>query len=164
LPLGLGSVRWRKVGRDLREHRIRSFLVVLSIAVGVMAVGTIAGANALLERNLADGYAATKPSSASLFTATPFDQDLVEVVGRMPGVAEAEGRRSVTVRMETAPGESIELQLTALEDFTSRPSPARGRRSAARSCSNARARSSNRRLPRATWSRSSSARTGPTPW
>jgi putative ABC transport system permease protein len=117
LPLGLGSVRWRKVGRDLREHRIRSFLVVLSIAVGVMAVGTIAGANALLERNLAEGYAATKPSSASLFTATPFDQGLVDVVSRMPGVDHAEGRRSVTVRMETAPGESIELQLTALEDF-----------------------------------------------
>ena len=51
--LALGSVRWRKVWRDLREHRVRSLLVVLSIAVGVMAVGTIAGANALLERNLA---------------------------------------------------------------------------------------------------------------
>jgi hypothetical protein len=51
--LALGSVRWRKVWRDLLEHRVRSLLVVLSIAVGVMAVGTIAGANALLERNLA---------------------------------------------------------------------------------------------------------------
>ena len=59
-------------------------LVVLSIAVGVIAVGTIAGANVLLERNLRDGYAATQPSSASLFTTVPFDQDLVDVVRRMP--------------------------------------------------------------------------------
>jgi putative ABC transport system permease protein len=117
VPLALGSVRWRKVWRDLREHRVRSLLVVLSIAVGVMAVGTIAGANALLERNLREGYAASTPSSASLFTTVPFDQDLVQVVRRLPGVAEAEGRRSVTVRLETAPGESVELQLTALEDF-----------------------------------------------
>jgi len=92
-------------------------LVVLSIAVGVIAVGTIAGANTLLERNLASGYATTKPSSASLFTVVPFTQDLVDTVRRMPGVAEAVGRRSVTVRMQTAPGETIELVLNALPDF-----------------------------------------------
>jgi putative ABC transport system permease protein len=115
--LALGSVRWRKVVRDLREHRIRSLLVVLSIAVGVMAVGTIAGANALLERNLADGYVATKPSSASLFTTVPFDQGLVDVVRRMPDVAEAAGRRSATARMVKPDGETVELALTALPDF-----------------------------------------------
>ena len=115
--LALGSVRWRKVVRDLREHRVRSVLVVLSIAVGVMAVGTIAGANALLERNLANGYAATKPSSASLFTTVPFDQGLVDVVRGMPDVAEAEGRRSATARMVKPDGETVELALTALPDF-----------------------------------------------
>jgi putative ABC transport system permease protein len=115
--LALGSVRWRKVVRDLREHRVRSLLVVLSIAVGVMAVGTIAGANALLERNLADGYVATKPSSASLFTTVPFDQGLVDVVRRMPDVAEAAGRRSATARMVKPDGETVELALTALPDF-----------------------------------------------
>ncbi len=119
--LAIGSVRWRKVWRDLLEHRVRSLLVVLSIAVGVMAVGTIAGANALLERNLADGYAATKPSSASLFTTVPFDQGLVDVVRRMPGVAQAEGRRSTTVRMVKIDGESVELALTALPDFSRQP-------------------------------------------
>ena len=115
--LALGSVRWRKVVRDLREHRVRSVLVVLSIAVGVMAVGTIAGANALLERNLANGYAATKPSSASLFTTVPFDQGLVDVVRGMPDVAEAEGRRSATARMVKTDGETVELALTALPDY-----------------------------------------------
>ena len=113
----LGGVRWRKVTRDLLQHRVRSLLVVLSIAVGVMAVGTIAGANALLERNLADGYAATKPSSASLFTTVPFDQGLVDVVRSMPDVAEAEGRRSATARMVKPDGETVELALTALPDF-----------------------------------------------
>ena len=115
--LVLGSVRWRKVWRDLFEHRVRSVLVVLSIAVGVTAVGTIAGANALLERNLRDGYADTKPSSASLYTVIPFDQGLVDTVRRMPGVAQASGRRSATVRMVKPDGETIELALTALPDF-----------------------------------------------
>lgn len=114
----LGSVRWRKVWRDLFENRVRSVLVVLSIAVGVMAVGTIAGANALLEKNLKDGYAAIKPASASLFTIVPFDQGLVDVVRRMPGVADAEGRRSATARMRTPDGGTLAIALTALPDFT----------------------------------------------
>ncbi|HEX5826547.1 MAG TPA: FtsX-like permease family protein [Candidatus Limnocylindrales bacterium] len=116
--LAIGSVRWRKVWRDLLEHRVRSLLVVLSIAVGVAAVGTIAGANALLQRNLADGFAATRPSSASLFMTVPFDKSLVETVQRMPDIAEAEGRRSATARLVTGPDESVELQLTAIPDFT----------------------------------------------
>ena len=119
--LALGSVRWRKVWRDLGEHRVRSLLVVLSIAVGVAAVGTIAGANALLEQNLREGYAATQPSSASLFTTVPFDQGLVDTVRRMPDVAQAEGRRSASARMVTGPGESLEIQLTAIPDFTAQP-------------------------------------------
>jgi putative ABC transport system permease protein len=115
--LPVRSVRWRKVVRDLLEHRARTVLVVLSIAVGVVAVGTIAGANTLLERNLANGYAATRPASASLFTAAPFDQDLVDTIRAMPGVAEAEGRRSATVRLVHPGGATIELALTALPDF-----------------------------------------------
>lgn len=116
--LAIGSVRWRKVWRDLLEHRVRSLLVVLSIAVGVAAVGTIAGANALLERNLRVGFADTKPSSASLFATIPFDQGLVDTIRRMPDVADAQGRRSASARLVTGPDESTELQLTAIPDFT----------------------------------------------
>ena len=68
------SVRWRKVLRDLGTHPLRSVLVVLSIAVGVFAVGTIAGSDALLQRSMAEGYAASRPASATLFAA-PFGFD-----------------------------------------------------------------------------------------
>src|SRR4029079_13840748 len=88
------GVRCRKVVRDLGTHKLRTVLVVLSIAVGVFAVGTIAGANALLQRHLRDGDAESKPASATLFLA-PFDRELVDIVRDMPGVADAEGRRSV---------------------------------------------------------------------
>jgi putative ABC transport system permease protein len=110
------SVRWRKVLRDLGTHKLRSALVVLSIAVGVFAVGTIAGSDALLQVNLAKGYADSKPSSAQLFTQ-PFDPDLVDSVRRYKGVADAEGRRSVTVRLVTGPNAYREFQLTAIPDF-----------------------------------------------
>ncbi len=109
------SVRWRKVVRDLGTHKLRTVLVVLSIAVGVFAVGTIAGANALLQSNLRDGYAASKPASATLFLA-PFDRELVDVVRGMHGVADAEGRRSITVVLTTADGSDREITLNAIPD------------------------------------------------
>ena len=46
------SPRWHKVARDLREHKGRTFLVVLSIAVGVFAVGMIATSRVILSREM----------------------------------------------------------------------------------------------------------------
>jgi len=110
------SVRWRKVLRDLGVARTRTVLVVLSIAVGVFAVGTIAGSNALLQEGLREAYLASRPASATLSTSA-FGDDLVETVREMPGIADAEGRRSVTVRLRTGPETFRELQLTAISDF-----------------------------------------------
>ncbi|HEY8169017.1 MAG TPA: FtsX-like permease family protein [Candidatus Limnocylindrales bacterium] len=110
------SVRWRKVVRDLGSHKLRSLLVVLSIAVGVFAIGTIAGADAMLQRNLTEAYAASRPASATLFTGG-FEESLVDTVRGMRGVADAEARRSVTVRLATADGGYGEMLLTAIPDF-----------------------------------------------
>lgn len=110
------SVRWRKVLRDLGVARTRTVLVVLSIAVGVFAVGTIAGSNALLQAGLRAQYLASKPASATLST-TGFGSDIVDAVRGMPGIADAEARRSVTVRLRTGPQTYRELQLTAITDF-----------------------------------------------
>ena len=110
------SIRWRKVVRDLGVARTRTVLVVLSIAVGVFAVGTIAGANALLQEGLREEYLASRPASATI-SAAAFGDDLVETVREMPGIADAEARRSVTVRLRTGPESFRELQLTAITDF-----------------------------------------------
>ncbi|HYN47533.1 MAG TPA: hypothetical protein VER83_01630, partial [Candidatus Nanopelagicales bacterium] len=116
MSLPVPSVRWRKVVRDLGVARTRTVLVVLSIAVGVFAVGTIAGSNALLQEGLRETYLASRPASATLSTSA-FGDDLVETVREMPGIADAEGRRSVTVRLRTGPETFRELQLTAISDF-----------------------------------------------
>ncbi len=47
------SPRWRKVLSDLTSNKTRTILVVLSIAVGVFAVGMIAGSRAILANDLA---------------------------------------------------------------------------------------------------------------
>ncbi len=111
------SPRWRKVLADLWGNRTRTVLVVLSIAVGVFAVGMILGSRVILLRDLRTGWLATNPASATIFTVDSFDDDLIDVVRHMRVVAEAEGRRAVNVRYSAGPGQWRNLQLIALPDF-----------------------------------------------
>ena len=105
------GVRWRKVVRDLTHLRARTALVVLSIAIGVFAVGTIAGSQAALDASLRDGYERAQSANLIVYTTVPFDEGLVDSIRRIPGVGIAEGRRTVSVRVRT--GETWrELQLT----------------------------------------------------
>jgi putative ABC transport system permease protein len=117
----VGSVRWRKVAGDLGAYRARTVLVVASIAVGVFAVGSILGGDAILGESLDAAAEASRPANATFYTAVGFDRALVDAVDTMPGVAEAEGRRSVIVRLVSVDGRDVgsrELQLTALPDFS----------------------------------------------
>jgi putative ABC transport system permease protein len=109
------SPRWRKVFRDLWLNKTRTILVVLSVAVGVFALGMVAGTNQILFRELGQTWLAASPSSATLFTQ-PFDDTLVEAVRKIPGVGWAEGRRIVNVRVQVN-GEWKDVQLTAIKDF-----------------------------------------------
>ncbi len=111
------SPRWRKVLADLWSNKTRTLLVVLSIAIGVFAVGMIADARVRLLRGLSEQYMAGKPFSAVILTRDTFDDDLVQSIRRLPGVDEAEGRRSVTVRLNVGPDQWKDLQLFAIRDF-----------------------------------------------
>lgn len=89
--------RWRKVLADLWDSRSRTLLVVASIAVGVFAIGMIVSAYAVLARDINLSYAAMHPANVELST-DPFSENLVRIVERIPGVADAEGRRVIGVR------------------------------------------------------------------
>ncbi len=97
-----GRPRWRKVARDLLAYRGRTVAVVAAIAVGVFAVGTIAGASALLEAGLDRASVDGNAANATLYTSTGFDPQLVDAVRGMRGVDDAEGRRSVVAWYEGA--------------------------------------------------------------
>jgi len=108
--------RWRKVLRDLWSNKTRTFLVVLSISVGIFAVGTIADTRVMLSRDLSADYAGIRPSSAILFTA-PFDDGLVRSLRQMDGVREAEARFTVVLPLKTGPDEWRNLRLEAIDDY-----------------------------------------------
>jgi putative ABC transport system permease protein len=85
--------RWRKVIRDLADNKARTVLVVLSMAVGVLAVGVVSGTRSIFGSQLEASYAATNPPSASLVVNGNFDQSLVETIRGMRQIEAAEGRR-----------------------------------------------------------------------
>ncbi|MCA9982477.1 MAG: hypothetical protein KDD89_16665, partial [Anaerolineales bacterium] len=111
------SPRWRKVVRDLWENKLRTLLVVLSISVGVFAVGMISGTQNILMGALDRAYAESNPSHATLISFTTFDQNLVDSIADMPEVATAEARGAVFVRLQTGPDEWQLAQLTIIPDF-----------------------------------------------
>ena len=90
--------RWRKVVRDLWLNKTRTFLVVLSIAVGVFSVGAVATARTILSRDLAAQYAVTNSASATIF-ASNLDEQFVRSIARMPEVQAVEGRRVTVLRV-----------------------------------------------------------------
>ena len=90
--------RWRKVLRDLWRNKTRAILVVLSIAVGVFAVGSVAHMRSIVSKDFAESYASVNPADAVIYTNESFDDELVRVIRRIPGVRDAEGVTSTTLR------------------------------------------------------------------
>ncbi len=110
------SPRWRKVWADLADNKLRTLLVVLSISVGVFAVGMIYSSYLMFERDLDRSWRAALPASASLY-ADPFDEELVASIRSLRGVKEADGRRNVDLRVRGAGGEWKQMFLTAIPDY-----------------------------------------------
>jgi putative ABC transport system permease protein len=111
------SPRWRKVLRDLWSNKTRTILVLLSIAVGVTAIGMVLGAQMIVDQNLPAAYAAVNPASGTLFTLETFDDSMIESIESMEEVGQAEGRRFVNVRFLNKDGEWRNLQLNAIPDY-----------------------------------------------
>ncbi|MFQ5617064.1 MAG: ABC transporter permease, partial [Anaerolineales bacterium] len=107
-----------KVWRDLWRNKGRTLLVVMSIAVGVLAVGMIVTSNAIINRQLAISNRNTHPSHARIYLDGVVDQDTVENLTRLPGIQAIEGRLSSGIRWKTTiDGEWQDGNLRALADY-----------------------------------------------
>ena len=107
--------RWKKVLRDLWGNKTRTLLVTLSIAIGVFAVGAVTHTFSIVSQELAVTYPKANPAAATIYTEA-FDDDLVQMVRRMPGVGEVEARTMTAVQMQVG-DEWKSLYLFAISDF-----------------------------------------------
>ena len=109
--------RWSKVLTDLWEDKTRTSLVVASIAVGVFAIGMIITAFVILKADINHSYASVNPPNIQIQTE-PFDDDLVQVIERIPGVEEVDGRRTIQIRARKGDENWQGLSLIAVSDFS----------------------------------------------
>ena len=108
--------RWSKVLSDLWDNKMRTFLVVASIAVGVFSVGMIISAYVILAEEIDLNYASVSPGNIEIWT-DPFSEDFVRIVEKIPGVQIAEGRQISGVRTSLDGAEWQNLDLIAVTDF-----------------------------------------------
>ena len=108
---------WKKVLLDLWEHRMRTLIVALAIAVGVYAVGVVLNTREILVREYHSDQAGARVPSAILYTQ-PFDDDLAANLADLPLVAAAEGRSMIRTRVYPAGQTPQDLVLVAVPEFS----------------------------------------------
>jgi putative ABC transport system permease protein len=109
--------RWFKVIHDLFSNKTRTILIVLSMAVGLFAIGIILNARTILSNGLASSFAAIRPSSGTVRTVELFDENFLHSVRSMKEVQEADARRNMAARVEVAPGEWKNISLFVIADY-----------------------------------------------
>lgn len=115
----LTSVVFRKVWRDLARNKGRSSLVVLSIAVGVMAVGMILASNRVINQQLAIALGGDRLAHGMLFLDQTVDQDTFAALERVPGVDRVDGWAEATLRWRPTPeAEWKDATLTTIADYS----------------------------------------------
>jgi putative ABC transport system permease protein len=107
--------RTQKVFSDLIGNRQRSLLVLASIVVGLFAIGVVATIYTIALKDMQSSYAAINPANLAI-RATPFQRCMVEHIGSLPEVRQAEGARDFSTRLETSPGEWIAIDIDARKD------------------------------------------------
>jgi len=108
--------RIKKVLRDLWGNKGRTLLVVLAIAVGVFAFGSVFITQELLLKNIQDSYIASHPSDVTL-SLSDFDESMVTWVKTQKDVSNAKGFSLQTVKLENN-NKEILLSLIAHQNFS----------------------------------------------
>ncbi len=94
---------FRKILRDLWRSKGRTLLAVLSIFIGVFAVGTISGMKELLPDRMLASYGATNPAHIVILLNGGVTDDDITSLSRVPGVLGVEGNGGVDAQWRLTP-------------------------------------------------------------
>jgi putative ABC transport system permease protein len=109
------SSRWKKVWADFWGNKSRTILTIITIAVGVFAVGFNSNMGLFMNESMDSDYLSASPSEAIVY-AGPLDDDMVKIAREVPGVEAVEGRSSTSAKVVRTDDREVSIQLTAVED------------------------------------------------
>jgi len=113
------SVIWYKVWYDLWHNKLRTMLVVISITVGVFAVGVTFGMVDQMLPAMDAAHIATAPSYGTLYLYQPIDLDTVIALKKLPNVADIDPINAVEVRYKIHPGDPWKKGSIMMRDYKS---------------------------------------------
>ena len=108
--------RWRKVLVDLWSNKVRSLLVIASIATGLFAIGIISTIHTIISEDMKVGYAAVNPANIQV-NVSSFDDSLVDHIRKVEGVEDVEGVRSLSMRYMSGTGAWNRMSIQAIPDI-----------------------------------------------
>ncbi|MBL8061858.1 MAG: ABC transporter permease, partial [Anaerolineales bacterium] len=108
------SSRWKKVWADFWSNRGRTFLTIITIAVGAFAVGFNSNLGLYMNESMDGDFLSANPSEAEVY-AYPLNDDLVQMAREVPGVDTVEGYSSIGARIVRPDGTFVEVSFTAVE-------------------------------------------------
>ncbi|MCP8884620.1 ABC transporter permease [Devosia sp. XJ19-1] len=110
--------RWRKLIGDFSATQGRIALMFTALAIGMFALTTIAGAYAILSREIARNYLQTNPASA-LIDVGAVTPDILATIAADPGIVAAEPTSIVVARSRSGEGTWHRSLLFVVPDFSS---------------------------------------------
>jgi len=112
--------RWKKIWADFWGNKGRTFLTILTIMVGTLAVGFNSNLGSYMLESMDGDFLSANPSEATIYTSA-FDDGMVKMARELPGVDAVEGRSSTSAHLIPVKGEPISIQFTGIkktEDLT----------------------------------------------
>lgn len=110
------NVIWYKVWFDLWHNKVRTFLAILSIAAGVFAVGSFFGMVDELLDGMDKAHQDVYPSHIHMILYDLVDQQTIDGLKNIKGVADIEPGNRISVQFKTRPDEDWEAGLMMMRD------------------------------------------------
>lgn len=110
------STIWRKVLADFWANKTRTFLMILTITLGVFALGFIGNIQATMNRDMSADFDSSNPPEAEV-DIYPITDDWVRSLASVPGVRAVEGRSQVMAQLVQSSGSKISIQLNAVKSL-----------------------------------------------
>ncbi len=109
--------RWRKVWADFWSNKTRTFLMILTILVGVFSLGLVNNMGRMMKHDMDADFNSANPSEAKIY-ASPFDETWLRSLRKVPGVGDVEGRSIVNGKWAQPDGRVVNIQFSSVKSIT----------------------------------------------
>lgn len=112
------STLWKKVLTDFWANKTRTFLMVLTVTLGVFSIGFVGNMGAMMNHDMEADFNSSSPSEVTIY-AQPLNEDWVRALRKVPGVGNIEGRTQMGAQLVQRNGEKIAIDFNAPKTFES---------------------------------------------